>query len=39
MTMGFDDLTLTFYETKPWHLSQANKSLDPENKFLNPTTD
>ena len=44
MTRGFDDLTLTFYKTKLcdhdkdnwWHLSQAYKSLDTENKFFNP---
>ena len=44
MTMGFDDLTLTFYETKlcdhdkeNWcQYPQAYESLDTENKFLNP---
>ena len=44
MTRGFVDLTLTFYKTKLydhdkdnwWHLGQANKSLDTENKFPNP---
>ena len=39
MTRGFDDITLMFYETKPWHKSQAYKSLDTENKFCNPTPD
>ena len=44
MTRGFDDLTLTFYETKlcdhdkeNWcQYPQAYESLDNENKFLKP---
>ena len=42
MTRGFDDPTMTFYETKLcdhdkdnwWQQCQADKSLDIENKFL-----
>ena len=47
MTRGFDELTLTFYETKKlcdhdkdnwWHYSQACKSLDTDNnKYCFPT--
>ena len=38
MTRGFDDLTLTFYETKlcDHDKDKAYKPLDTENKFLNP---
>ena len=46
MTRGFDDLTLTFYETKlcdydktynkGCQLCQARNSFYTENKFLNP---
>ena len=44
MTRGFDDLTLTFYETKlcdhdkenKCQYPQAYESLDTENKFLKP---
>ena len=44
MTRGFDDPTMTFYETKLcdhdkdnwWQQCQADKSLDAENKFFNP---
>ena len=44
MTMGSDDLTLTFYETNLcgedkvnwWQLHQAYKSFNTENKIFNP---
>ena len=44
MTRGFDDLTLTFYETNYVTMTKRIddnnirhiKSLDTENKFLNP---
>ena len=34
MTRGFDDVTLTFYETKPCDHDMT--WLDTENKFLDP---